>query len=71
MGIKHLEIISDYMKKNKDEYFSVNMLRKKLNIHYGTILDCLEYLYSIDLVDRQMIDKYDGVLKYKWKGEEK
>lgn len=67
MGLKHLKMISNFLRSNPEEWFNRTEIRDTLKIDFNTMLDCLAYLVSDDKV---VVDETTDIVLYKWKGEE-
>lgn len=58
MGVKHLDIIEAYLKKEKGLYTPV-MLRNRLRINLGQVNECLEYLRKQKKIKKVVRNKKD------------
>ena len=60
MGLKHLEQITEFFKKNIGVFFTKSQIRDELRIDYHTVLDVLAYL----LKEKKIVMKDK---KYAWR----
>lgn len=65
MGVKHLEELRVYLKKNKSKVFTQTQLRDHFNNDIKVIKENLIYLIEIEKSVKRLIK--DNLICYKWK----